>query len=107
MSDCPVCGQPMSPYDTWWHHRTHCSRRCSAITGAAVVRARESEVDDVVVWRLIDGIPVASTRGERLEAVRQLTSRGYSLFDIASRLHTTDRSVSRYRAELNRRAVAA
>jgi DNA-binding NarL/FixJ family response regulator len=65
------------------------------------------EMDEVVVLRLVSGSRVASTKAERLEATRQLTERGYSIVVIASRLHTTPRSVSRYRAELHRREVAA
>ena len=71
-----------------------------------LMRARDADLDEMAVVRLVSGDRVASTKAERLEAVRVLTSRGYSLFTIALRLHMTDRSVSRYRAELHRKAVA-
>jgi DNA-binding NarL/FixJ family response regulator len=64
-------------------------------------------MDEMAVVRLIDGSPVTSTKAERLEAVRLLIGRGYSTAVVAERLHTTPRSVWRYRAELHRREVAA
>jgi predicted nucleic acid-binding Zn ribbon protein len=104
---CPVCSMPMPPRTPWGHQRITCSRSCGISQGNTKRRARSQEVDEVAVIRLIDGSPVHSTKAERFEAMRVLTERGYSLVAIASRLHTTPRSVSRYRAELHRREVAA
>jgi DNA-binding NarL/FixJ family response regulator len=64
-------------------------------------------MDEVAVIRLTTGSPVTSTKAERLEAVRLLIGRGYSTAVVAERLHTTPRSIWRYRAELHRREVAA
>jgi len=106
MTTCPVCSHPMLAIR--WRHPVHyCSRRCQYIGSKAVQLAHQMEMDEVVVLRLVSGSRVASTKAERLEATRQLTERGYSIVVIASRLHTTPRNVSRYRAELHRREVAA
>lgn len=56
-------------------------------------------VDEVAVHRAIDGDRTVSlTRAERSEAVRILTDRGLSRFEIAERLGVTDRTVVRWRA---------
>ena len=68
---------------------------------------RHAEMDEVAIVRLISGSPVTSTKAERLEAVRLLVGRGYSTAVVAERLHTTTRSIWRYRAELHRKALAA
>lgn len=56
---------------------------------------REARVDAVVVARLIDGEPVSHNRAERLEAVRQLRSRGLAYKQIAARLSVLERQVHR------------
>lgn len=108
MSRCPICSQSMTARRPNGHPRQFCSKSCSALGASVRIRTRNADMDEVVVIHLLDGTLITSTKAERLEAVRQLTSRGYSLFAIASRLHTTARSVSRYRAELHtRREIAA
>ena len=94
--------------------RQFCSRSCANRARpyrrrrrSDAINARHAEMDEVAVIRLTTGSPVTSTKAERLEAVRRLIGRGYSTAVVAQRLHTTTRSVWRYRAELTRRAVAA
>jgi len=88
--------------------RLTCSRSCGISQGNTKRLARNTDVDDVAVWRLTRGDPVTSTKAERREATRLLTEHGQSTSWIAGLLHTTPRSVTRYRAELNpaRKAVA-
>jgi hypothetical protein len=107
---CPVCGTLM-PANYGPHlARLYCSKRCAGrgvrtlahlaeIRHASIIANRD--VDDVVVTRLLAGVPVTSTRSERIEAVAYLTLRGRSAVWIAAQLHITTRSVGRYRAELN------
>jgi len=85
--------------------RIYCSRRCTLAANPPQFHSRE--LDEVAVGRLIAGDPVHSTKAERLEAVRQLSARGRSASWIATHLHITERSVTRYRAELNTRRAAA
>ena len=97
MTHCPDCSAWMSKrlsHST--RLRLSCGPTCPSRNG----------VDDVVVARLLDGSPVTSTRGERIEAVRVLTARGRSASWIADYLHTTRRSIERYRAELTNRKQA-
>ena len=103
MIPCPICSKPVPA--TWpnGRPRTFCSRLCANRAN----NARHTSMDEVAVIRLTSGSPVPSTKAERLEAVRLLVGRGYSTRSVAERLHTTTRSVWRYRAELNRKAVAA
>ena len=107
MIPCLLCHRPIP--STWptGRLRKFCSRLCSNRAKAMAINARHAEMDEVAVIRLTTGSPVTSTKAERLEAVRQLIGRGYSTAVVAERLHTTTRSVWRYRAELNRREVAA
>ena len=63
--------------------------------------------DAVVVDRLMAGIEVEATRAECLEATRLMTARGKSAEDIARALHTTGRTITRYRCELTNRKDAA
>lgn len=84
------------------------ARRLRALANAEARRLRiiaNHDVDDVVVTRLMAGVPVTSTRSERIEAVAYLTMRGRSAVWIAAQLHITTRSVCRYRAELNQSAT--
>jgi hypothetical protein len=60
-----------------------CSRRCCGIALNSRSPEANRELDDVVVMRLIDGWPVASTKAEPLEALRMLTERGLSIAHIA------------------------
>lgn len=60
------------------------------------------DIDEVAIWRRITGDPrVVLTRPERLEAVRQLTGRGWSLDAIADRLGVTQRTIVRDRNDLH------
>jgi len=87
--------------------RTFCSRLCANRANNARIAEANRFLDEVAVIRLTTGSPVTSTKAERLAAVDILTTRGLSAAVIARRLHTTQRSVWRYRAELTRKAVAA
>ena len=51
--------------------------------------------------------PVTSTRAERIEAVKVLSSQGRSASWIADYMRTTARSVVRYRHEIQTRKAAA
>lgn len=108
MIPCPVCRRPMPQlHFQKTRLRQFCSRRCSVTATNSRRSARDAYLDEVAVIRLTTGSPVTSTKAERLEAVRLLIGRGYSTAVVAERLHTTTRSVWRYRAELtNRKAVA-
>jgi hypothetical protein len=81
--------------------RRFCSRSCAGRANTARIRTRNADLDEVAVIRLISGSRVASTKAERREATRLLTERGRSASWIAGLLRTTERSVTRYRAELN------
>jgi len=87
--------------------RSFCSRLCANRAKVARIAEANASLDEVAVIRLTSGSPVTSTKAERLEAVRLLVDRGYSTAVVAERLHTTTRSVWRYRAELHRKEVAA
>lgn len=94
MIPCPQCAQPMEPTHKNHTLRIFCSRKCSG----SVLRAPKTEVDPISVYRLIHGFPPAVTnKPERIQATAYLTARGYNLKQIAERLHTTPRSISRYR----------
>jgi lambda repressor-like predicted transcriptional regulator len=56
------------------------------------------DIDEIAVERAMGGDHVPLTRAERDEAVRRLTSKGYSVRQIAERLGTTTRTVMRRRA---------
>lgn len=100
MTTCRECHGPIPPVR--WHPLVYCCRRCQCIGISAALRAREAEVDEVVVIRLVSGSWVPSTKAERMEAVTQLSARGRSASWTAMVLHVDIRSVWRYRAELNR-----
>ena len=99
---CPVCQSPM-PAMQRRVAGEFCSRRCCGIALNRRSPEASRELDDVVLMRLIDGWPVASTKAERLEASRMLTERGMSVAHIARGMGIKPRSVSRYRAELSQR----
>jgi hypothetical protein len=104
---CPVCSALMSPTRSHNKPRAFCSKPCASRANGNVIRTRNADLDEVAVIRLISGSPVASTKAERREATRLLTARGRSASWIAEHVHITERSVTRYRAELHRREVAA
>lgn len=87
---------------------THCPR-CSTFVRVVQPHGQDcAPRDEVVVSRLVAGVPVESTRRERLEAVRMLSARGHSAQWIAGHMRIAERSVTRLRAELiTRREVAA
>lgn len=58
-------------------------------------------IDEIAVERAMHGEPVRLTRAERLEVVARLTARGYSLNQIAERLHSSRRRVERARQRLS------
>ena len=97
MTHCPDCS-------AWMPKRLAHSTRLRLSCGPTC--PGRNGVDDVVVVRLLDGSHVVSTKAERLEAVRVLTDRGRSASWIADRLHTTERSIQRYRAEIATRKAA-
>lgn len=111
MSTCPICSHDMPAKITRGRRylltRVYCSKFCAADGMRALILARESEVDEVAVFRLLEGWQVASTRSERIEAVRVLTGKGRSAAWIADYLRTTRRSVERYRHEIHNRGEAA
>ena len=107
MIPCLLCDRPIPPTWPTGRLRTFCSRLCANRAKSARITEANKFLDEVAVIRLTSGSPVTSTKAERLEAVRRLVGRGYSTRSVAERLHTTTRSVWRYRAELNRKAVAA
>lgn len=57
-------------------------------------------LDEVAVERAMNGDPVALTKAERAEVVRRLTARGLPVRQIAERLHTTSRTITRVRARM-------
>ena len=87
-----------------WTHCPGCSTKMPKTRARSNVRRTScgpfcpGDVDEVVVLRLLAGTPVISNKAERLEAVNILTARGMSGSEIAEHLHTTKRSVIRYRA---------
>jgi DNA-binding CsgD family transcriptional regulator len=58
------------------------------------------DVDDIAVERAMTGDRVALTGAERDEVVRRLTARGLPVRQIAERLHTTPRTVTRLRSSI-------
>jgi DNA invertase Pin-like site-specific DNA recombinase len=64
-------------------------------------RDRHSYIDDIAVERLVNGWPPANTTAaERREAVRILRRRHVPVAEIAERMGVTERSVTRYIADL-------
>ena len=107
---CPICSQPVTEprHDSPSKLRVYCSKPCRYQGISRTIRVNGLFVDEVAVFRLLEGWPVASTRSERIEAVRVLTVQGRSAVWIADYLRITRRSVERYRHEIhpNRKAVA-
>lgn len=62
------------------------------------VHAAERGIDEVAVAEAVAGRPVRLTPAERAEVVLLLTARGYSAAEIADRLGTTQRTVTRRRS---------
>lgn len=103
---CPTCSKPVPPpAPTTRVPRQFCSKPCASRANGAAVSARHATLDEMAVVRLLAGSPVTSTKAERIEAVRVLTGRGRAASWIAEFLHITERSVTRYRAELAARTV--
>jgi transcriptional regulator with XRE-family HTH domain len=75
-------------------------------TGGREGRATGPAFDEVAVARAMRGNAVHLRPVERAEAVRRLTAQGASITQIAERLNTTTRSVSRRRsADTSRRSA--
>lgn len=97
MTHCPGCSTKMPRLQAHSTSlRLFCGQDCPG----------RHQVDDVVVSRLLAGAPVTSTRAERIEAVKVLSSQGRSAAWIADYLRTTARSVVRYRHEIQTRKAA-
>lgn len=69
------------------------------------IRARTSQppctadsIDEIAVTEAIGGRRVPLTRAEKTEAVRRMTEAGYSASQIARRLSTSDRTITRRRS---------
>jgi DNA-binding NarL/FixJ family response regulator len=107
MIPCLLCRRPIPPTWPTGRLRSFCSRLCANRAKSARITEANRFLDEVAVIRLTSGSPVTSTKAERLAAVDILTTRGLSTAVIAQRLHTTPRSIWRYRAELTRKALAA
>ena len=60
--------------------------------------ARQAELDDIAVERLLAGSPVAATRAERQAAVAYLTGHGLSARAIAERTGMSSRTAQRLRS---------
>ncbi|WP_353650088.1 hypothetical protein ABLG96_03810 [Nakamurella sp. A5-74] len=65
-----------------------------------VDRGRVVDIDEVVIDRLIAGIPVRSNVPERKAAVQILTLRGWSAMRIGQQLGCAQRTVVRYRVAM-------
>jgi hypothetical protein len=103
---CPVCGGEMSPFRNH-RSRTYCGKPCRDVALAAYILARESQVDPVVVDRLVGGQSVTSTRAERVQATKVLLGRGRSYRQVAAALHVTPHTVWRYVVQLRQPRKAA
>ena len=105
---CPICSHDM-PKGPPSKRRVYCSQLCRN-RGISRVRhhplTHDNTIDAMAVVRLLEGWVVASTRAERIEAVRVLTDRGRSASWIADYMRTTARSVVRYRHEIQTRKAA-
>lgn len=66
---------------------------------------RDPAFDEVAVQRAMRGDPVHLRPVERAEAIRRLTGQGLSASEIAERLNTTPRSVTRHRSADTRRSA--
>jgi len=98
---CPICTTLMPMRNDNGRLFVVCSKSCTIILMRwAQWMEAERGVDEAVVQRLICGSRVDSIKSERLEATRQLLLWGHSSAFIAMQLHTTQRSVDRYRREL-------
>lgn len=68
-----------------------------------------SDIDEVAVDRAVNGPGIDYEQlspAERDEALRRLTARGLSLREIAEQLHTTARTISRWREDEHARSAA-
>lgn len=66
---------------------------------ARAADAQPEIVDEIAVERACNGEPIALTRTELLVAVHKLTDRGLGSREIAARLRTNQRQVTRFRSE--------
>jgi hypothetical protein len=104
MIPCLACGTLMPKVSRWTGRpRIACKTACVA----PARRLMQEPVDEVVVDRLCNGGRLPSTRDERIEATRLLTNLGRSASWIALLLHTTPRSITRYRHEIYQLEEAA
>jgi AraC-like DNA-binding protein len=60
----------------------------------------DTDIDNVALSRALDGQPTQLNHRERRLATQLLTAQGLSLRDIAARLATNPRTISRYRRDL-------
>ena len=103
---CPICSHDM-PKGPPSKPRVYCSHLCRNRGISIRMYGAAGQVDEVAVFRLLEGWQVASTRAEKIEAVRVLTRQGRSIAWIADYLRITTRSVERYRHEIHNRKAAA
>ena len=103
---CPVCSHDM-PKGPASKPRVYCSLLCRNRGISIRMYGAAGQVDEVAVYRLLEGWQVASTRAEKIEAVRVLTHQGRSIAWIADYLRITTRSVERYRHVLANYGKAA
>ena len=106
MSPCPICSHDM-PKGPPSKPRVYCSHLCRNRGISRRMYGDAAQVDEVAVFRLLEGWQVASTRAEKIEAVRVLTCQGRSIAWIADYLRITTRSVERYRHVLANYGKAA
>ena len=103
---CPICSHDM-PKGPPSKPRVYCSKPCRYQGISRTIRVNGLFVDEVAVFRLLEGWQVASTRAEKIEAVRVLTHQGRSIAWIADYLRITTRSIERYRHVLANYGKAA
>lgn len=88
--DCLQCGAE-------YYARGLCHSCYNRAYKTGALPPARDEPDDAAVWRLVECQPVYAERVDRIEAVQELTRRGYSAREIAARLRCTPRTVQRYR----------
>ena len=106
MTMCPICSHDM-PKGPPSKPRVYCSHLCRNRGISIRMYGAAGQIDEVAVFRLLEGWQVASTRAEKIEAVRVLTYQGRSIAWIADYLRITTRSVERYRHVLANYGKAA